>query len=130
LSPGAPAVGNKLIFRSTDFGRTWTLEASYNDGGGQETPGVSGAPGGQAPAGYIEALSAVSSTKALLLTTEGVYGSDDSGRTWRFLGGPNPLESPSGSISISGGVGWLSSPHEGLWRSADAWDHWVKVVST
>jgi hypothetical protein len=130
LSPGAPPGGNKLIFRSTDFGHTWTLEASYNGGAEQGTSGVSGAPGGQAPAGYIEALTADSSTKALLLTTEGVYGSDDSGRTWRFLGGPNPLKNPSGWIIISGGVGWLSSPQEGLWRSADAWDNWVKVVPT
>ena len=129
LSAGAPAIGNKLIFRSTDSGRTWTLEASYNDGAGQGTPGDSGAPGGQAPAGYVEALTGVSSTKALLLTTEGMYGSDDSGRTWRFLGGPNPLNL-SGSVSISGSVGWLSSPDEGLWRSADAWDNWVEVVPT
>jgi hypothetical protein len=128
LSRGAPAVGNKQILLSTDFGRTWTLEASYNDGIGQPSQNFSGTPSGQAPAGYVQALTAVSATKALLLTTEGLYGSSDSGRAWRFLGGPDPQKSPSGSISISGGIGWLSSPHLGLWRSADSWDNWVRVV--
>jgi hypothetical protein len=118
---GAPAVGNKLIFRSLDGGKSWSLQASYSD---------AGAPRGQglAPAAYIESLVSLSGSKALLATSEGLFGTEDGGRTWEFLGGPNPFDSASPSVTVVGHVAWLSVPGKGLWRSADAWNNWVKIA--
>jgi photosystem II stability/assembly factor-like uncharacterized protein len=117
---GAPAVGNKLIFRSLDGGDRWSLQASYPDAGSTQGQG-------RAPAAYIESLLSLSSAKALLATTEGLFGTEDGGKTWQVLGGPNPFDSASPSVTVVGHVAWLSVPGQGLWRSADAWNNWVKI---
>jgi photosystem II stability/assembly factor-like uncharacterized protein len=115
--PGQP----KLVYRSVDGGRRWSLVASTGFIAG------SSSPVGEIPlSGAVSQLATINTTQAWLgVSGLGVIVTDDSGATWQLADGI-PTSQPDTAVGVtfnSSTLGWVIVFRRGVWRTEDA-VHW------
>jgi hypothetical protein len=108
----------KLVYRSYDDAKHWTLVAST----GFTSPGT--VPVGRIPlSGWVSQLATISSTQAWLgVAGSGVIVSFDSGVTWATAEGI-PTTQPDTEVGVTfnnGVLGWTIVFRRGVWRTVDA----------
>jgi hypothetical protein len=125
-APGAEGQP-KLVFRSFDGARHWTLVASTGFTRLQPTPV------GEIPlSGWVSQLATIDSTQAWLgLQGVGVIVTLDSGVTWTPAEGfPNAEPETEVGVTFNNGLlGWAIVFRRGVWRTDDA-VHWQLVDGT
>ncbi|MGH9170458.1 MAG: WD40/YVTN/BNR-like repeat-containing protein [Acidimicrobiales bacterium] len=112
----------KLVYRSYDGGRKWSLVASTG------FAGPSHAPVGEIPlSGAVSQLATINTTQAWLgVSGLGVIVTLDSGEIWQLADGI-PTNEPDTAVGVtfnSGVLGWVVVFRRGVWRTEDA-VHWA-----
>lgn len=118
---GAAGSGTKVLLRTHDTGRHWTIASAVDSLTARPRPGA-------IPLAEPDALVAVSRTRLWLALFNGLAVSDDAGARWRTA--PPRAVSQQGNASafdvLSPRRGWLLAPGIGLWATADG-EHWHAV---
>jgi hypothetical protein len=118
LCIGAAAAGSstKVLFRSSDGGRTWTTASAVTSLLRRPKPG-------SIPLEEPSALAAGSRSRLWLSLVNGMAETNDGGRYWTFPRIVNPYGWLTTIDALSSTHAWLLAAGAGLWRTTDG-VHW------